>query len=286
MENIDFSHDYVRMEGALQWLAENYEQQPSLKDTAQYCGLSEFHFQRIFTRWVGLSPKKYIQYLTLNRAKQSLDEYRSILDATYEAGLSSPGRLHDLFVSIESMTPGEYKSRGEGLRIHYGFHQTLFSECLLMTTERGICAIGFHTEGAREATLARMKEGYENAEWIQDQALTGEHVRSAFGDPTQPRTEPLKLLLRGTKFEVKVWEALLTIPTGAITNYADVAHRMGHPGSARAVGRAVAKNSIAYLIPCHRVIRKSGLLGGYRWGAGRKLAMLTREHLSASPLPT
>ena len=284
MENIDNGHDFARMESALQWLADNYEQQPSLKDTALSCGLSEFHFQRIFTRWVGLSPKKYIQYLTLNRAKQSLDEHRSILDATYEAGLSSPGRLHDLFISIESMTPGEYKSCGEGLRIHYGFHETLFSECLLMTTERGICAIGFHAEGGREATLARMQEGYENAEWLHDQALTGEHVKSAFGDPTRPRSQPLKLLLRGTKFEVKVWEALLTIPTGAVTNYADLAQRIGHPGSARAVGRAVAKNSIAYLIPCHRVIRKSGLLGGYRWGTGRKLAMLTREHLSAPAL--
>ena len=165
MENNEYSHDYQRMERALQWLAEHYEQQPSLKDTADSCGLSEFHFQRIFTRWVGLSPKKYIQYLTLNRAKQSLDEHRSVLDATYEAGLSSPSRLHDLFVSMEAMTPGEYKSRGEGLRIHYGYHETLFSECLLMTTQRGICAIGFHTEGGREATLERMQEGYENAEW-------------------------------------------------------------------------------------------------------------------------
>ena len=238
----------------------------------------QYHFQRIFTRWVGLSPKKYIQYLTLNRAKRSLDQHRSVLDATYEAGLSSPGRLHDLFVSIESMTPGEYKQRAEGLRIHYGFHETPFSECLLMTTERGVCAIEFHTDGGREETLARMKEGYENAEWIEDPTLTGEQVRCVFGEPSQTRTDPLKVLLRGTKFEVKVWEALLTIPPGAVTNYADLARRIGHPSSGRAVGRAISKNSIAYLIPCHRVIRKSGLLGGYRWGTGRKLAMLSREH--------
>ena len=249
MENIDFSNDYLRMERALQWLAENYEQQPSLKETAQSCGLSEFHFQRIFTRWVGLSPKKLIQYLTLNRAKQCLDRHRSVLDATYEAGLSSPGRLHDLFVSIESMTPGEYKSRGDGLRIYYGFHQTQFSECLLMTTDRGICAIGFHSDAGREATLARMREGYENADWIRDQSLTRQRVDRVFGEKTHASAEPLKLLLRGTRFEVKVWEALLTIPAGALTNYADLAQRIGHPGSARAVGRAVAKNSIAYLIP-------------------------------------
>ena len=277
LEKSDPSRDYLRIEHALEWLAENYEGQPSLKQIADSCSLSEYHFQRTFSRWVGLSPKKYIQYLTLKRAKESLDRCRSVLDASYEAGLSSPGRLHDLFVSIESVTPGEYKSRGRGLRVHYGFHDTPFSECLVMSTQRGVCGLGFHTDGKRASTLKQMKSGFENAEWLEDESATIEFANRIFGDSRASHSEPLKILLRGTGFEVKVWEALLTIPPGAIRAYADGAMRIAHPRSARAVGRAVAKNSIAYLIPCHRVIRNSGLVGGYRWGCGRKLAMLSWE---------
>ena len=274
MEIIDYHRDYQRMEPALAWLADHYEQQPSLKDTAQFCGLNESHFQQLFSRWVGLSPKSHAQYLTLNRAKQSLVQHRSVLDATYAARSTDPRPPNDRLVSIECMSPKDCNNRGENLRIHYGFHETPFSGCVLTTTNRGICAIGFIANSDREVALSRIKEGFENAQWEQNQALTATLIKRVFEDSTSPLT----VLVQGTTFEVKVWEALLTIPPGAITNYADLAHRIGHTGSARAVGRAVAKNAIAYLIPCHRVIRKSGQLGGYRWDINRKLAMLSREH--------
>lgn len=272
--------DYHRVERALDWLAHHYQQQPSLKEVADHAGLSEYHFQRVFARWVGLSPKKYVQYLTLARAKQSLDASRSVLDAAYDAGLSGPGRLHDLFVALAAVTPGEYKARGEGLSVHYGFHATPFGESLLMVSDRGMCGLAFTLGSDRAHTLSLMRKGFENAAWSEDATTTSDYARRIFSHRAaedEAGEPPLKLLLRGTRFEVKVWEALLSVPHGALTTYSDIAQRIGSPKAVRAVGSAVAKNPVAYLIPCHRVIRKSGAIHGYRWGSGRKLAMLSRE---------
>ena len=265
------------MEPALRWLADHYEKQPSLQVIAQSCGLGECQFQRLFDRWMGLRTKHQAQFLSLDQAKQCLIEQRGWLDATYEAHRTSASRLDDCSVSMTCLSTEDYKTRGEGLRIYYGFHETPFSECGLASAHGRVCSLEFNLAGNRDATLVRMKQGYEKAQWVSNPTLTGHLAECVFG----PCTAPLTILLRGTTFEVKVWDALLSIPAGAISDYADLAHRIGHTSSHRAVGRAVAKNVIAYLVPCHRVIRKSGQLGGYRWGLGRKLAMLTREQRSA-----
>ncbi len=279
----------LRMEAALDYLAAHVQNQPSLGEIARHVGLSEYHFQRLFSRWVGISPKRFLQYLTLGEAKRVLAESASVLDAAYEAGLSGPGRLHDLFVTYEAMTPGEYKLKGHGLEIRYGFHPSPFGECLLMVTERGVCGLGFVVQGDRAGTLAELRRDWAAARFIADQPGTASFAARIFrGDKSGEAAErgPLKLLLRGTPFQLKVWEALLTVPPGCLTSYADIARRLGYPEGgqvARAVGRANATNTISYLIPCHRVIQKSGLVSGYRWGTGRKLAMIGWEVAQAAP---
>ena len=273
--------DYRRMEQVLTWLSAHYKQQPSLTEAAARLDLSEYHFQRLFRRWVGVSPKKYVQYLTLTRAKQCLDANCSVLDSAYEAGLSGPGRLHDLFVTLESVTPGEYKSHGAGLRLRYGVHDTPYSRWLVVGCERGVCGLRFVDDAGDEATLAQMQAGFEHAEWVSDHAYTATLNQRIFRPGAG--AAPPSALVRGTAFEIKVWEALLNVPEGMLTSYADIARRIGQPTAARAVGNAVGKNPLAYLIPCHRVIQRSGVLGGYRWGTARKLAMLSRELAAVSP---
>lgn len=268
--------DYQRIEQTLNWLAEHLEDQPPLAEIAARSGLSEYHFQRLFTRWVGLSPKKFLQYLTLERAKKSLEQTSSVLDAAFDSGLSGPGRLHDLFVKIEAMTPGEYKARGAGLSIRYGFHASPFGECLLMHTERGICGFAFVADSERANVLAELGKGWEQADFLEDEAATAPYIARLFGEAIRQQ-EPIKLFPRGTPFQIKVWEALLSIPPGALATYEDIARRVGNTRAVRAVGGANACNPVAYLIPCHRVIRKSGVLGGYRWGLGRKLALIGWE---------
>lgn len=268
--------DYQRIADTLTWLSAHFEEQPTLTDIASRAGASPYHFQRLFSRWVGLSPKKYVQYLTLERAKASLEQSQSVLAATFAAGLSSPGRLHDLFVNVEAVTPGEYKRGGEGLVIRHGLHDSPFGPCLLMHTERGICGLAFVDDADEEGTLAHMSARWPNATLVADQqsgAALAARVFAAGGNPG----EPLTVLLHGTPFQIQVWQALLRIPRGALTNYEALAHYIGKPNASRAVGTANGANPISYLIPCHRVIRKSGALGGYRWGLGRKLAMLSRE---------
>ncbi|MGI9304822.1 MAG: bifunctional transcriptional activator/DNA repair enzyme AdaA [Gammaproteobacteria bacterium] len=268
--------DYQRIERALAWLAKNFQRQPSLAEISAEAGVSEFHFQRVFTHWVGISPKKFLQYLTLERAKQCLASSNNVLDAAYEAGLSGPGRLHDLFVNLEAVTPGEFKTRGAGIRIQYGFHDSPFGECLLMATERGICGLAFTVNGDQQATLAGLTKGWEQARLEENMQATGEYVERTFAQ--SPRASgPLKLLVRGTPFQVKVWEALLKIPPGALVTYSDIAQRIGKPTAMRAVGSAVGSNAISYLIPCHRVIRSSGVISNYRWGPVRKLALIGWE---------
>jgi len=269
--------DYARIEKAILFLEENYHRQPELREVAQSVSLSEFHFQRLFRRWAGISPKRFVQFLTLEHAKKLLEGSHSVLDATYDAGLSSPGRLHDLFVNIEAMTPGEFKARGAGLRIGFGFHPSPFGECLLAVTERGICGLGFNDAGGRAQAIRDFQGRWPEAHWEENVRLTHPYVSRIFGSGKENGKRPITLVLHGTNFQVKVWEALLKIPMGAVVPYEDLATTVCSAQAARAVAGAVAKNPIAFLIPCHRVIRKAGAIGGYHWGATRKKAMLAWE---------
>jgi AraC family transcriptional regulator of adaptative response/methylated-DNA-[protein]-cysteine methyltransferase len=267
--------DASQVERALEWLSRNFESQPSLAEAASHVGLSEYHFQRLFRRQVGLSPKKFVQFLTLERAKEILAQSRSVLDAAYAAGLSGPGRLHDLFVNVEAMTPGEYKHRAHGLTIRYGAHPSPFGQCLIMRTDRGVCGLAFTSPARCSEAFAELARGFEAATFIEDAGATAGIVRAIFGG--SHRGENLTLHLRGTPFQIKVWRALLAIPPGCVTSYGDLANRIGARGASRAAGNATASNPVALIIPCHRVIRVSGVLGEYRWGRGRKLAMLSLE---------
>lgn len=282
-DTLQHTQDYERIAAALAYVDENFQDQPSLAEIAAQAELSEFHFQRLFTRWVGISPKKFLQQLTLERAKQSLEASASVLDAAYDAGLSGPGRLHDLFVTCDAVTPGEYKARGAGMTIRYGFHPTLFGECLLLMTDRGICGLAFidPQRETRAEALAYLARGWSNATLLEDAAATPPYIDRMFGAADRVPDaggEPLRVLLRGTEFQVKVWRALLTIPPGHLTTYEDIGHRIGYTSNAsRAIGRANGSNLISWLVPCHRVIRKTGAIGGYRWGRERKLAMIGWE---------
>ena len=267
--------DGSRIERALDWLSRNFEHQPSLAEAAGRAGLSEYHFQRLFRRQVGLSPKKYVQFLTLERAKEALAQSRSVLDAAYAAGLSGPGRLHDLFVNVEAMTPGEYRQRGRGVTIRYGVHPSSFGQCLIMRTDRGVCGLGFTSPGRSGEAFADLARGFEAATFVEDSQATAGIAATLFGD--SPERDDLTLHLRGTPFQIKVWRALLSMPPGCVTSYGDLARRIGANRAWRAAGTAVASNPVAWIIPCHRVIRASGVLGEYRWGRGRKLAMLSLE---------
>jgi AraC family transcriptional regulator of adaptative response/methylated-DNA-[protein]-cysteine methyltransferase len=271
------SSDYQRVADAIHYLEANYRQHPSLDEIADSVHLSKYHFQRLFKRWAGISPTQFMQFLTLEYAKARLQESQSVLDAALDAGLSGPGRLHDLFVTFEAMTPGEYKKRGAGLEIAYGFHDTPFGECLLATTERGICALYFVQEDDRSAALELLTNPWLQASFREDPDQTQRLIDQIFAPVPADPPRPFHLLLKGTNYQVKVWQALLAIPPGAMASYQDVAASIGKPNSARAVGGALAKNPIAYLIPCHRVISKAGRAYSYRWGTTRKQAMLGWE---------
>jgi AraC family transcriptional regulator of adaptative response/methylated-DNA-[protein]-cysteine methyltransferase len=268
--------DYERIEKAIVFLAENYHNQPRLDEAARAAHLSEFHFQRLFRRWAGISPKRFVQFLTLEHAKLALVASRSVLDAAYSSGLSGSSRLHDLFVNTEAMTPGEFKAKGAGLTIRYGFHPSPFGECLIAATERGICGLGFVGESGRATALDDFKQRWPAALFQEDAAKTRPYIARIF-HPQPQDAAPLKLLLIGTRFQIKVWEALLRIPSGAVVCYEDLARRVGKPSASRAVGGAVGRNPISFLIPCHRAIRKMGITGDYHWGAARKKAILAWE---------
>lgn len=268
------SQDYQRIEQSIGYIETHAGRQPTLEEIAAHLHLSEYHFQRLFTRWAGISPKRFLQFLTRENAKRLLDQ-SSVLNAAFETGLSSPGRLHDLFVQTEAVTPGEYKSRGAGVSIRYGFHPTPFGECLLAVTPRGICFLAFAGAEGRASALAALRDEWENADLHEAPETTRPVVGQIFA-PAHPET-PLRLHLRGTNFQIKVWEALLRIPPGEATCYEGLAASIGQPQAARAVGSAVARNPVAYLIPCHRVLRKTGGFGNYRYGAARKQAMLLWE---------
>lgn len=269
------AEDYARIEQAILFLEKNFRQQPDLKEVASSVGLSEYHFQRLFSRWAGISPKRFLQFLTIEYAKQLLTESKSVLDATYESGLSSPGRLHDLFVTCEAITPGEFKNKGEGLTITYGFHPSPFGECLLAVTDRGICGLAFVSGSNRDNVLTELKNKWPQAKFGEDPTHTLPFVEQIF-NPVKSR-QALPVILKGTNFQIKVWQALLKIPPGSIVSYDELATLIGQPGAARAVGNAVAQNPIGYVIPCHRVIRKIGAVGDYHWNPTRKRAILGWE---------
>jgi AraC family transcriptional regulator of adaptative response/methylated-DNA-[protein]-cysteine methyltransferase len=267
--------DYQRIEKALLFIEQNYINQPSLKEIADAVHLSEYHFDRLFSRWAGTSPQRFLRFLTKEYAKQLLLQSKDLLEVTYSSGLSSPGRLHDLFVTYEAMSPGEYKQKGAGISIWYGFHPTPFGECLIAVTQRGICALSFVEPNTQQHALVHLHEEWTHAVITHDETVTEPFVEQIF-TPTASH-KPLTLLLRGTNFQIKVWEALLKIPVGHLASYADIASAIGNPKASRAVGSAIGSNQLAYLIPCHRVIQKMGIYGQYRWGATRKRAMLARE---------
>jgi AraC family transcriptional regulator of adaptative response/methylated-DNA-[protein]-cysteine methyltransferase len=270
---------YRSMGRAIRYLAENYAAQPSLEEVAHAVGLSPFHFQRLFTRYVGVSPKNFVGHLTLGRAKAELESGASVLDAALEAGLSGPSRLHDLCLKIEAMTPGEYARGGAGLAIDYAFHDCPFGIALAMATDKGLCGLAFGDEGEEGAMLADMKARWPTAQYQENKPRIGAMSERIF-DPGQ--TGELDLHLLGTPWQIKVWQALLAIPSGKVVSYHAIARNIASANSARAVGTAVGRNPISWLIPCHRVLGSDGALHGYHWGLTRKRAMLAVEAARAA----
>ena len=271
------NHDhYVKIAKAIEYIQANFKTQPSLNEIAAHVHLSPTHFQRVFTEWAGISPKKFLQYLSLEHAKSILksDATNQIFEATFETGLSSTSRLHDLFIKIEGMSPAEYRDGGKNLLIRYTFAQTLFGSVLMATTNKGICHIAFISD--KLPALQYLQAQFPNATYLEEI----DSLQSAALSILQSMPEQLpaiKLHLKGTDFQLKVWESLLKIPLGSVTTYRAIAEQVGNEKASRAVGSAIGKNPIAFLIPCHRVIQTSGNLGGYMWGLTRKSAILGWE---------
>lgn len=271
---MDSSRDYARIAKAIDFIVAARPRHPALEEVAAHVDLGAFHLQRLFKRWAGVSPKQLMSYLTLEHAKGVLRTSASVLDATFEAGLSGPSRLHDLFVTHEAMTPGEYKDLGRDLVIRYGVHDTPFGRALLLATERGICGLDF-IDGPDGEAVRHAQTQWPLSTFILDQPMTASVVTRLFSG--QPGPTPLRLLLRGTNFQVQVWAALMRVPSGAIVSYGDIARATGKPGASRAVGEALAHNLIAYLVPCHRVLRSTGLFKNYKWTPTRRHALLAWE---------
>ncbi len=268
--------DYERITEAISFISSHVTAQPRLEEIADHVHLSPFHFQRLFSRWAGITPKRFLEVLTVEHAKALLDGSGSLLEVSEEIGLSSSSRLHEHFVHLEAVTPGEYRSRGDGLVIEYGVHDTPFGAALVAVTARGICDLAFLPGQETGDHLARIRARWPGAEIRAHQARTRSPIDALFGKP-RIWDRPLSLYVSGTNFQTRVWGALLSIPPGSVVSYAQVATAIGHPGAARAVGAAVGANTVAFLIPCHRVICQDGTLGGYRWGVMRKRAMLAWE---------
>jgi AraC family transcriptional regulator of adaptative response/methylated-DNA-[protein]-cysteine methyltransferase len=269
--------DYARIQRAIIYLEKNFRNPPDLAGAARAAGLSKFHFHRMFTRWAGISPKRFLRFVAADHVRKLLKESSSLLDTAFEAGLSGPGRLHDLAVSVLAATPGEVKEEGAGLTIRYGVHQGPFGRFFLAATDRGVCALSFLPEGRAEKEVAALRESWKRAKLIEDRKETKSLADRIFGPPRKTGAAPLNVIVKGTNFQIKVWEALLRIPPGCVLSYEGVAARIGSPRAVRAVGSALARNPVAFLIPCHRVIRKTGAFGNYGGGKARKIAMLARE---------
>jgi AraC family transcriptional regulator of adaptative response/methylated-DNA-[protein]-cysteine methyltransferase len=279
-ENISDRNTYELIAKAIAFIRQNHLQQPDLAAIAKQVHLSESHFQRLFTKWAGISPKRFLQYLTVEYAKSKIAETRNLLELTEDVGLSSSGRLHDLFVNLEAMSPQEFKSGGAGLQICYGIHETMFGDCLIATTARGICNLSFLDAMDKESAEADLCKEWSKAEIICDRKITQpicDRLFSHLPNMLSTNQPPLTLYVKSTNFQIQVWRALLQIPFGGITTYQGIARSLGRPTAARAIGNAVGSNPISYIIPCHRVIRESGELGGYRWGLERKTALLGWE---------
>ncbi|HQV25496.1 MAG: methylated-DNA--[protein]-cysteine S-methyltransferase [Acinetobacter sp.] len=265
---------YQRIAQAIAYIQQNFQQQPQLDEVAAHIHLSPAHFQRLFSEWVGTSPKKFLQYISVEHAKQILKQQGSIFDATFETGLSSTSRLHDLFIQIEGMTPAEYKNGGESLSIHYQFEDTLFGEVLIASTQKGICALTFVDDQAD--ALNKLISQFPQAVFI-EQSDVFQHSALAILQHHPNQLAQIKLHLKGTDFQLKVWQSLLKIPMGQLSTYGQLAKAIDHAKAARAVGTAIGSNPVAFLIPCHRVIQATGALGGYEWGSVRKTAMIGWE---------
>ena len=288
------SRDFARIAKSICFIATHFRDQPRLAAIADHAGLSEFHFNRLFRRWAGVTPKQYLAYVTGREARGEIVNQSSVLDAAYAVGLSGPGRLHDLIVTLDAVTPGELKALGRGLAIHYGFSETPFGDALLATTPRGLCHLAFADAGAREKALSELRAQWRNAELVRDDAQARAIANQIWGAAAL-RSEPaaggrpaprggnkrgaLKLHVAGTNFQLKVWQALLDLGAHSRTTYSDVAAAIGEKSSARAVGNAVSANPVGWLIPCHNVLRRDGGLGGYHWGEDRKRAILAWDSL-------
>ncbi|MBO6900356.1 MAG: bifunctional helix-turn-helix domain-containing protein/methylated-DNA--[protein]-cysteine S-methyltransferase [Rhizobiaceae bacterium] len=269
--------DYEIVRRVIEKISLDYRDQPSLDDLAAEVGETPTGLQKLFTRWAGLSPKSFLQAVTLDHARRLLDDGMPLLDASYELGMSGPGRLHDLFVTHEAMSPGDYKLRGEGLVIRYGWHVSPFGIALVMVTDRGLAGLAFCDPGEESAALDDMRGRWPNAGYVEDLSATQPYAARIFEPGRWRSEEPLRVVLIGTDFQVRVWEALLRIPMGKACAYSDIAQSIGSPSASRAVGAAVGANPISFVVPCHRALGKSGALTGYHWGLTRKRAILGWE---------
>ncbi|MBN9009792.1 MAG: bifunctional helix-turn-helix domain-containing protein/methylated-DNA--[protein]-cysteine S-methyltransferase, partial [Rhizobiales bacterium] len=269
--------DYDVVRRAVEFISRTWREQPSLEAIAEEVGMAPLALQRLFTRWAGLTPKGFVQALTLDYARTLLSDSASILDASYEVGFSGPARLHDLFVTHEAMTPGAYKARGEGITIRFGFHASPFGNALVMVTDRGLAGLAFADGGGERAALEDMRARWPRADYVEDRDASGPYARRIFDPATWSAERPLRIVMIGSDFEIRVWETLLKLPFGKATTYSDIAGHIGRPTAARAVGTAVGRNPVSFVIPCHRVLGKSGGLCGYHWGLTRKRAIFGWE---------
>jgi len=273
--SVDQLHiDYSRIEKAIAYINHNFREQPSLEEISTAVNMSPFHFQRLFSEWAGVSPKKFLQYVSLRYAKHLLQRNTTLMNVSNEIGLSSSSRLHDLFINIEGMTPGEFKNGGAGLTINYSFRESPFGNIIIASTNKGVCYI--HFQNNESVALRDLKACFPSAVYHQAEDKYQKDALLIF-QKNGGQTDPIKLHLRGTRFQIKVWESLLKIPTGGLSTYGDIAKKIGNPKAARAVGTAIGANPIAFLIPCHRVIQSNGKFGGYMWGAEKKMAIIGWE---------
>ena len=269
--------DYATVREVIAYLSQNWRDQPPLEEIAGHIGMEPTRLHKLFSRWAGLSPKAFLQAITLDHARAMLENSATVLDTAYEVGLSGPSRLHDLFVTHEAVTPGDYRSRGEGLTIRYGFHPSPFGTALIMATDRGLAGLGFADPGNERSALADMESRWPRAECVEDSAFTAQLAARVFDPAKWTPDTPLRVVMIGTDFEIRVWESLLKIPFGQATTYSDIARHLKKPKAARAVGAAVGRNPISFVVPCHRVLGKAGGLTGYHWGLTRKQAILGWE---------
>ena len=273
-------NEYAKIEKAIGFLTDHFWQQPDLEELARQVHSSPFHLQRMFKKWAGVSPKKFLQYISLEHAKSLIRQDLPLTDVSFETGLSGSGRLHDLFINIEGMTPGEFKNGGRELNINFSFAESPFGNIIVASTTKGICHLAFADQ--EKAALEELKALYPNARFRQMVDTIQQNALYIFSQDWND-LPAIRLHLKGTGFQIKVWEALLKIPLGALTSYSAIANAIGNPGAARAVGSAVAGNPVAFLIPCHRVIQSSGIIGSYHWGSNRKKAMIGWESSKLNP---